>query len=45
MSIVNLIVAANGSVPSSNNILKPHNCHEAVLGWVLQAKYPSLRNG
>jgi hypothetical protein len=42
MSNQNLIVAANGSVPSNN--LKPNNCHEAVLGWVLQAKYPSLRN-
>lgn len=42
MSIQNLVIAANGSVPANN--LKPHNCHEAVLGWVLQAKYPSLRN-
>jgi hypothetical protein len=42
MSVQNLIMAANGSVPA--NILKPHNCHEAVLGWVLQAKYPALRN-
>lgn len=40
MSVNSLIVAANGSVPG--NILKPHNCHEAVLGWLLTAKYPSL---
>lgn len=42
MSVNSLIVAANGSVPG--NILKPHNCHEAVLGWLLMAKYPSLCN-
>jgi len=41
MSIEYLIMAANGSVPF--NVLKPHNCHEAVLGWMLQAKSPSLR--
>ncbi|HEX2959357.1 MAG TPA: hypothetical protein VHO70_21160 [Chitinispirillaceae bacterium] len=23
--------------------MKPHNCHEAVLGWVLMAKYATLR--
>ena len=42
MSVNSLIVAANGSVPG--NILKPHNCYEAVLGWLLMAKYPSLCN-
>src|SRR5215470_11459867 len=36
MSIQSLIIAANGSVPAGN--LKPRNCHEAVLGWLLQAK-------
>lgn len=42
MAIADLVVAANGSVPG--NTLKPHNCHEAVLGWLLMAKYPALRN-
>ena len=42
MSVARLIIAANGSVP--RNKFKPNNCHEAVLGWVLQAKYPQLCN-
>ncbi len=42
MSAMDLVTAANGSVPG--NLLKPHNCHEAALGWVLMAKYPTLRN-
>ena len=41
MAVADLIVAVNGSVPA--NDLKPHNCHEAALGWVLMAKYPTLR--
>ena len=40
MSVANLVAAANGGVPG--NVLKPHNCHEAALGWVLMAKYPAL---
>jgi len=36
MSIQRVIMAANGSVPRGN--LKPRNCHEAVFGWLLQAK-------
>jgi hypothetical protein len=42
MAINDLLTAANGSVPG--NALKPHNCHEAVLGWLLMAKYPALCN-
>jgi len=42
MAVADLLTAANGSVPW--NQLKPHNCHEAVLGWVLMAKYPTLRH-
>jgi len=42
MAVADLVIAANGSVPANN--LKPHNCHEAVLGWLLMAKYPSLRD-
>lgn len=42
MAVADLVMAANGSVP--RNALKPHNCHEAVLGWLLMAKYPMLRN-
>lgn len=42
MAVADLVVAANGGVPLNN--LKPHNCHEAALGWVLMAKYPTLRN-
>ena len=42
MAVADLITAANGSVP--RNTLKPHNCHEAVLGWLLMAKYSALRN-
>jgi hypothetical protein len=41
MAVQDLIVAANGGVPAGT--YKPHNCHEAVLGWVLQGKYPTLR--
>jgi hypothetical protein len=41
MAVSDLILAANSGVPA--NDLKPHNCHEAVLGWLLQAKYPRLR--
>jgi hypothetical protein len=40
MSIDSLLTAANGAVPK--NALKPHNCHEAVLGWLLMAKFPVL---
>ena len=43
MAIIDLITAANADVPRDK--LKPHNCHEAVLGWVLMGKYPSLRVG
>lgn len=42
MAIPELIIAANGGVPAGE--LKPHNCHEAALGWVLMGKYASLRN-
>lgn len=41
MAVQDLIAAANGGVP--NNKYKPQNCHEAVFGWMLQAKYPQLR--
>jgi hypothetical protein len=41
MAVTDLVIAANGGVPG--NALKPHNCHEAVLGWVLSAKYAPLR--
>ncbi len=41
MSATDLALAANAGVPA--NALKPHNCHEAALGWVLMAKYPTLR--
>ena len=43
MSIQHLVTAANGAVPS-NMLMKPKNCHEAVLGWLLMAKYPELRD-
>lgn len=42
MATIDLVTAANGSVP--RNVLKPHNCHEAVMGWLLMGKYPTLRN-
>lgn len=41
MSVQDLIVAANGAVPKGK--FKPRNCHEAVFGWLLQAKFPDLR--
>ena len=41
MAVADLVAAANSGVPA--NQLKPHNCHEAALGWVLMGKYPSLR--
>lgn len=40
MPAAEFVVAANGSVP--RNTLRPHNCHEAVLGWLLMAKFQSL---
>lgn len=41
MAAADLVAAANGGVPGG--VLKPHNCHEAALGWVLMAKYAALR--
>ena len=41
MGVSELVNAANGGVPDGE--LKPHNCHEAALGWVLLAKYDALR--
>ena len=42
MAVADLLVAANAGVPG--NSLKPHNCHEAVLGWVLIANFAPLRS-
>jgi len=41
MAKEDFILAANSGVPT--NRLKPNNCHEAVLGWLLYAKFPSLQ--
>jgi hypothetical protein len=42
MPVADLILTANNGVPA--NDLKPLNCHEAALGWVLYARDQSQRN-
>jgi hypothetical protein len=37
-----VVKASKTGVPKS--FFKPRNCHEAVLGWVLYAKYPERRD-
>ena len=40
MAQVNAIAAV--SIPTPSGDLKPRNCHEAVLGWLLQGVHPHL---
>ena len=41
MGVQKLVSAVNAGVPMDE--LKPHNCHEAVLGWLLRSKISDER--